>query len=322
MLFLLVLVPAVAAVYQWSLRRRDRRIAALGAQGLATTGAGPQLGWRRHLPLVLFALALTLLVLATARPAATIVVPRRQATVIVAIDVSNSMAATDVRPSRIGAAKTVADAFVRRQPPGVRIGVVAFGQGSVIVQRPTSTHADVLQAINHLSLGGGTSLAQGILTSLDAIAGRTLKVNVASLGSDSAQVHIGYYGGATIVLLSDGENTSQTGPEPLARLASVAGVRIQTMGIGTAAGTTVKISGFTVATALDSQTLKAIATVTNGAYHQADVASGLRAVSGTIDLHFTIVHSHTEITAIFAAGAALVLVAGALISIRWFGRVV
>ena len=118
-------------------------------------------------------------------------------------------------------------------------------------------------------------MAAGILTSLDAIAGKTLKVNTTALDQDNSdEVNIGYFGGATIVLFSDGEDTSQTDPVTMARLASTAGVRIQTIGVGTAAGTTVQIDGFSVATALDAQTLEDVATVTNGSYHQVDDQAG------------------------------------------------
>jgi Ca-activated chloride channel family protein len=291
--------------------------------GLATSGPGRRRGWRAHLPFAIFLAALALLVVAFARPMATIKTPRRQATVILAIDVSNSMAASDVKPSRFAAAKAAASAFVKEQPSSVKIGVVAFGPTAVIVQPPTFSHADVLGAINHLSLGGGTSLGAGILTALDAISGKTLKVNLKSLGEDnSGEVNIGYYGGATIVLISDGEDTTQTGPLTMARLASTAGVRIQTIGVGTVAGTTVQIDGFSVATAMDPQTLQAVAAVTNGSYHQANDLAGLKAISKTINLHFTVVTTYTEVTALFAVAAALFLVAGALISVMWFGRVV
>ncbi|HEX4217192.1 MAG TPA: VWA domain-containing protein [Acidimicrobiales bacterium] len=321
MLIFLVLVPVVVAVYVLRQRRRGQRAAGLAAQGLVTTGAGRRPGPSRHLQFGLFATALALLVVALARPTATIPTLQHRATVILTLDVSNSMAATDVKPSRIAAAKAAADAFVDQQPSGVRMGVVAFGQRSVIVQRPTSSHAAVLQAVNRLSLGGGTSVAQGILTSLDAIAGKTLKINEQALSSDSALVHVGYYGGATIVLLSDGENTSQPDPQSAARLTSVAGVRIQTVGVGTAAGTTVQIQGFDIATALNSQTLRSMAAVTNGSYHHAGSAAGLRAISKTISPHLTVVHSHTEITALFAAAAVVLLVIGSLFLVLRSGRV-
>jgi Ca-activated chloride channel homolog len=318
----LVLIPALVTAYVSSRRRRTRRAAALADQGLVTTDVGRRLGLRRHLPFALFTAALAVLVVAVARPMATVKTPRQEATVILVIDVSNSMAAADVKPSRIEAAKTTALALVRQQPPTVRIGVVAFGQSAVTVQPPTLAHGDVQKAIDRLSLGGATSLGQGLLTSLDAIAGKTLTINVAALGSDAGGVNIGYYGGATIVLLSDGEQT--TGPDPvaLAKAASVAGVRVHTIGIATAAGTTVQINGFTVATALDSDLLMKVAAVTDGSYHQADDTAGLTSIARSIDLRFKIVTQHTEVTGIFAAGAVLLLVAGALLSVLWFGRVI
>jgi Ca-activated chloride channel family protein len=322
-LFGLLLLPVVVAAYVLSRRRRQQRTAALAAQGLLTTGVAGGRRWRLHLPFALFLVALALLVVAYARPMTTIRTPRREATVVLDIDVSNSMAAADARPSRIAVAKLAAEDFVRQQPAGVRIGVVAFGASAVIVQPPTFDHVVVLQALNRLSLGGGTSLAAGILTSLDAIAGKTLVVSKAALTQDnSAEVNIGYYGGSTIVLISDGEDTSQSGPVTMARLASSAGVRVQTIGVGTVAGTTVQIDGFSVATALDPQTLEAVATVTNGSYHQVDDPAGLAAISKTINLHFTVVTQHTEVTALFVLVATLFLVAGALISVVWFGRVV
>ena len=318
-----LLLPVVVVAYALARRKRRQRTAALAVQGLFTTGLARGRSWRLHVPFALFLVALALLVVASARPMTTVKTPRREATVVLAIDVSNSMAATDIKPSRIGAAKVAAEDFVRDQPAGVQIGVVSFGPSAVIVQPPSFDHAAVLKAIEHLSLGGGTSLASGILTSLDAIAGKTLIINKASLDQDnSANVNIGYYGGATIVLISDGEDTTQAGPVTMARLASSAGVRLQTIGVGTVAGTTVKIDGFSVATAMDPQILEAVASVSNGSYHQGGDLSGLKAISKTIDLHFTVVTKYTEVTALFAAAAALFLVAGALISVMWFGRVV
>ena len=316
----LLVVPVAVAAYLSSRRRRAQRMAALATQGLGATPSGHGGGWRRHLPFALLALALALLAIAAAKPMASVVTPRRQATVILAMDVSNSMAAKDVKPTRMEAAKVAASAFVREQPSGVRIGVVAFGLTAVIVQPTTSDHAAVLGAIKRLSVGGGTSLATGILTSLDALAGKTLKVNTAALNEDnSGAVNIGYYGGATIVLFSDGEDTSQTDPLTIARLASVAGVRIQAIGVGTVAGAAVQIGEFSVATALDPQTLQDVAKVTNGAYHQADDQAALRDVSKTIDLHFTTVTQYTQISAVFAAAAALLIAVGALLSVLWFG---
>jgi Ca-activated chloride channel homolog len=319
----LLVLPAVASAYTASRRRLGRRRQALAAQGLVTTGLGPRPRWRLHLSFALFLAALALLVLASARPAAALKTLRRQATVVLAIDVSNSMAATDVKPSRLGVAKAVAEDFVRRQAGGVKIGVVGFGASAVVVQPPTFDHAAALRAVSRLSLGGGTSMSAGILTALDAIAGKTLVVKAAALNQDnSAPVNIGYYGGATIVLVSDGEDTTPHGPLAMARVASSAGVRIQTIGVGTVAGTAVKVGGFSVATAMDPQNLEEVARVTNGAYHPASSPGGLRAIAKTIDLHFAVVTQRTEISALFVVAALVLLAAGGLASVLSFGRVV
>lgn len=321
-LLALLVVPAAVGVYAAARRRRARRSEELAAQGLVVTGPGRRQGWRRHLPFALFALALTLLVVAAARPMATVRTPRFGATVIVAMDVSNSMGAKDVKPSRIGAAKLAARDFVRDQPPAVKIGVVTFGPEALIVRTPTLDHSSVLRAINDVSLGGGTSLGTGILTSLDAIAGKTLKVSEKALSQDnSKEINIGYFGGATVVLISDGENTSQLSPVTVAQLASTAGVRIQTIGVGTVAGTAVHIGGFSVATALDPTTLKDVAKVTNGTYHHVGDRAAISEVSKTVNLHFTVVSRYIQISALFAAAAMLFLVLGALLSVVWFGRV-
>jgi Ca-activated chloride channel family protein len=322
MLGLLVLVPAFVAWYVSTHRRRARRAAALAEQGLVATTSASRMRVRRHVPFALFACALTLLLVGVARPMTTVKTPRREGTVILALDTSNSMKADDVEPTRMEAVKTAARAFVDRQPPDVHIGVVAFGDGAVIVQTPTGAHDDVVKAIDRLTPQGGTSLGRALITSLSAIAGKPVTVDAQALASDSAQVDIGYYGGATVVLMSDGEETGEPNPVDVAQLASVAGVRVHTIGVGTPEGTVVQIDGFSVATAMDPDLLEQIATTTDGTYHTADDASGLAAISRSIDLHFKLVSQHTEVTGLFSAGGVVLLVAGALLSVVWFGRVV
>ena len=322
MLVLLVVVPAMVAAYVSARRRRARRVAELAEQGLVATSPASRLGRRRHVPFGLFVAALTLLLIGVARPMTTIKTPRQEGTVILAMDVSNSMKADDVRPTRMEAAKTAARAFVERQPPAVRIGVVAFGDGAVVVQTPTNAHVDVLGSIDRLTTEGGTSLGQALVTSLSAIAGKPVTIDPEALASDSAQVDIGYFGSATVVLLSDGEETSRPDPVSVAEVASVAGVRVHTIGVGTPAGTVVQVDGFNVATALDSELLEEVASVTDGTYHEGDEAEGLEAISESIDLRFKLVSEHTEVTGLFSAAGIVLLVAGALLSVLWFGRVV
>jgi Ca-activated chloride channel family protein len=322
MFFGLLALPVIAAAYASAGRRRSERASRLATQGLVATSVTVRSKRGRHIPFVLFLTALAVLVVALARPVSTIKTPRREATVVVAVDVSNSMAATDIKPTRLAAAKAAADAFVARQSSGVKIGVVSFGNGAIVVQTPTPVHADAVKAIDRLSIGGGTSVGQGLLTSLDAIAGKQLTINEQDLANDAGKLDIGYYGSASVVLFSDGENV--TGPDPvtMAQVASVAGVRVNTIGVGTPAGTVVPIDGFSIATALDQALLQKVATVTNGSYHSASAAGGLAAVTRSINLKFKIVSEHTEVTGLFAAiGMALLVVAAAL-SVLWAGRVV
>jgi Ca-activated chloride channel homolog len=321
-LVLLLAVPAAVSAYVKSRRRRAQRATALAEQGLVATSPHSKMRTRRHVPFGLFLAALTFLIVGMAEPMTTVKTPRREGTVILALDVSNSMKADDIKPTRMDAAKEAARAFVDRQPSEVRVGVVAFGDGAVVVQTPTNAHADVIRAIDRLTSEGGTSLGQALVTALGAIAGKPVTIDLEALASDSAEVDIGYFGSASVVLFSDGEETSEPDPVAVAEVASVAGVRVHTIGVGTPEGAVVQVDGFSVATALDSELLEEVASVTDGSYYEADDAAGLAEISETIDLRFKLVSQHTEVSGLFAGAGALLLLVGALLSILWFGRVI
>lgn len=323
MLSCLIAVPAIVLAYVSMRSRRSRRTAELAEQGLVTMPTDSRVAARRrHVAFGLFAGALTVLTAALARPAMEIGVPRMEGTVILAFDVSNSMAADDVKPSRIDAARAAARAFVKRQPSTIRIGVVAFGDGALITQAPTHAQDDVLGAIDRLSVEGGTSLGQGLFASLSAIAGKPLSLDESALASDTGEVDIGYFGSSAVVLLSDGENTIRPDPIAIAEIASVAGVHVDTIGVGTEDGTVLKIDDFNVATALDRELLEQVASVTDGTYYEAADASALSKIYGNIDLELTAPRELIEVTAAFAGAGALLLLVGALLSTLWFGRVV
>ena len=323
MLGLLVIVPALVWAYSWSRRRRSRRVAALADQGLvATAASSSRMRVRRHVPFALFATALTAMVFGMARPMTTVKTPQREGTVILAMDVSNSMKADDIKPTRLEGAKAAARAFVKRQPPAVRIGIVAFGDGAVIVQNPTTSHEDVDKAIDRLTTQGGTSLGLALVTSLSAIAGKPVTIDPEQLASDAGSIDIGYFGGTTIVLFSDGEETGQPEAVSVAEVASVAGVRVHSIAVGTEAGAVVEIDGFNVATSLNPELLQEVAEMTDGSYQEGEDAAGLAAISETIDLKFKIVSKHTEVTGLFSAAGAVLLLIGAVLSVLWFGRVV
>jgi len=316
---LLVVAAAVGlglvAAYRWLERRRT---SALAAAGLSTANSG-RTGFRRHVPPLLFLAALTLLLLAVARPQATVAVPRAAGTVILAFDVSNSMAAKDITPTRLAAAQSAAIGFVQAQPDTVDIGVVAFGQGALTTQLPTDDHEGTVAAINRLTVAGGTSLGQAILASLAAIVGQP--VSLPDPASDAPPTDLGYWGSATIVLLSDGEDT--TGPDAVAaaELAAAAGVHIETIGIGTVQGTTIEVDGYQLATALNEELLTQVAETTTGSYHRAEDAHALGAIYKSLDLRITTQAELVELTGAAVGIAVLLLTIGGLIMINWFGRI-
>lgn len=317
---LLLVVAAAAGVglvvaYRWL---QGRRASALAAAGLSTANPGRG-GLRRHLPPLLFLSALVLLLIGIARPQATVPVPRAAGTVILAFDVSNSMAATDIAPTRLAAAKAAAISFVQAQPDTVDIGVIAFGQGALTTQLPTDKHEETVAAINRLTVAGGTSLGHAILASLAAIVGQS--VSLPDPSSDVPPPDLGYWGSATIVLISDGEDTGGPDAVAAAELAAIAGVHIETIGVGTVEGTTIEVDGYQVATALNEELLTQVAEATTGTYHRAENAQALGDVHRSLDLRITIRDELVELTAVAVGIAVLLLTIGGLLMINWFGRI-
>lgn len=322
MLLSLLLVPLMAGLYLWLLRRRQRAAADLGPLGQVQSSAGR----RRHAPPAFYLLGLTLVLFALARPEMPVSLPRVEGTVILAFDVSNSMLADDIEPTRIEAAREAARLFAENQPSTVQIGVVAFGNGGLIVQPPTNAQADVLAAIDRVSPQGGTSLAQGIFTALNAIAEEPIALGDEGLDVETAPeelpaIEIGDHSSAVILMLTDGENTGGADPLAIAQLAAEAGVRVYPVGIGSQEGAVLEVDGFNVHTRLDEQGLQEIAAVTNGAYYRAADADTLRQIYREIDLRMTIKGDQREATSIFAGAGALFFLIGGVLAMFWFGRV-
>jgi Ca-activated chloride channel family protein len=293
-----------------------RRTAALAAAGVASG--------RTRLGGVWFTIGgLAVLAVAVAGPSASVPVSRASGTVILAMDVSGSMAATDVAPSRLGAAKQAALSFISAQPGSVDIGVVAFEQGGLEAALPTADHATVAAAVRRLKTGGGTSLGDAILASLAAITHKTV-----ALGRDGSAPNIGYWPSATIVLLSDGQDGAESGTGPTAGTtaaagaAEKAGVHIDTVGVGTAAGTTVQVQGFHLFTALNAGALKSISQATGGTYHPASDAGELNGIASSINLRLTVTHEPLPLAGAFIALALALLAAGAVLTVIRTGRVV
>lgn len=348
MLWALLLVPLIAAIYVLLLRRR--RKGAFRYPNLALVkeaNQGP--GWRRHVPPALMLAAFTFLLLAMARPSAEVALPSRVATVILAMDVSGSMRATDVNPSRIMAAETAAKAYIKDQPRDVRIGIVAFAATALLVQAPTTDHPALSTAIDRFELQRGTAVGSGILVSLSTLfpqenfpinqfnsdsAGRWGNYDFRSRFGGSAlgetakapptkhvPVEPGSYKNAVVILLTDGQTNAGYDPVEAARMASEYGVRVYTVGFGTAKGNIVGFGGWSMRAQLDEVALKKIADMTRARYFHATSAEDLKAVYDVLSRQLVVEAREMEITAFFAASAALLMLAAAGLSLTWFHRI-
>lgn len=327
MLLLLLVLPLVVWLYvrlQW---RRRLVLERYGSLGFVQGAGGSRLGARRHIPPALFLAGLTILLIALARPQTVVSLPRVEGTVILTFDVSGSMAATDLQPTRMEAAKTVARDFVQRQPPTVRIGVVVFSDNGLAVQAPTNDQAAILGAINRITPQRGTSLGQGIMASLNTLDAdaeddtRLYSTLTPTPTPTPAPVPPGSDTSTAIVLLTDGENTGPPEPLEAAQMAADRGVRVYTVGIGSAQGIDLEVEGFTVHTQLDEETLKQIADLTAGTYYNAQSQDDLRAIYESIELQLVVRPEETEVTALFAGVGLLILLLGGTCSFLWFSRV-
>jgi Ca-activated chloride channel family protein len=339
MLWLLLIVPALVAGYFFLLRRKKQ--AALRYASLSMVkeamGAGQRL--RRHIPPLVFLIALIAMIIAIARPAAVITLPSQQRTIILAMDVSGSMRATDVQPNRISAAQAAAKAFVAEQPSNVRIGVVSFAGTASVVQPPTQNREDIVAAIDRFQLQRATAIGSGIIVSLATIfpdagidisaliydrnAPRGIPLDQFGKAEKPAfkPVPPGSYTSAAIILLTDGQRT--TGPDSLeaARMAADRGVRVFTVGIGTKGGETIGFDGWSMRVRLDEETLKAIAKMTDGEYFYAGTATDLKKVYESLNARLVLEKKDMEISALFSAAAAVAALVSALLSLLWFSRI-
>lgn len=325
MLLSLLVVPLFVVLYIRMQQRRRLLVARFGTLGIVQSGAGRPLGARRHLPPALFLMGLMVLLVALARPQAVVSLPQLAGTVILAFDVSGSMAATDLEPTRMEAAKAAAVAFVQRQPSTIQIGVVAFSDSGFVVQPPTNDQAATLSTINRLTPERGTSLAYGILASLETIFITEEPTNFYSNLTPTptampTAMPEGVYTSAAIVLLTDGENTAPPDPFEAAQVAADRGVRIYPIGIGSAAGATLEVEGFSVHTRLDEATLEQLALLTDGVYYNAENEEELQAIYANLTPQFVIQAEEMEVTSIFTGASILLMLLGGAFSLLWFSR--
>lgn len=356
MLWLLLAIPALVWLYLFLLRRGRRGTVRYASLGLVKEALGPGQRVRRHVPPALFLVALAASLLAIARPSAMVTLPSQEQTLIMAMDVSLSMRATDVDPSRITAAQTAAKGFLEGLPPKLKVGIVAFGGSAALVQPPTHDREELVNAVERFQLQRGTATGSALLVSLNTLLPDSgIDVESAIFGSgwgggygggggrnaeraekkrspldrgakadapkqEFVPVPPGSYQNGAIVLLSDGRRT--TGPDPLdaAKMAADRGVRVYTVGFGTPEGASIGFGGWSIYVRLDEETLKAIAEITKGEYFYAGTADDLKKVYERLSSRVILEKKETEITALVTAGAALLMLLAAGLSVLWFNR--
>ncbi|OZI30755.1 ABC transporter ATP-binding protein [Bordetella genomosp. 10] len=347
LLWLLLALPLLAAAYLYVLARRKRAVVVYPNLALARTAMGQSQKLRRHIPPLLCWVALGAALLALARPSATVTLPADTLTLVLAMDVSRSMEAGDVSPTRLAAAQEAARHFVDGLPSSVRLGIVSFAASATVVQPPTEDHQDMLDAIDRFELQTGTATGSGLIVALSTLLpddradldalllndqfssfggipaplGKNSEVEAARKREEERPpAEPGSYRNGAIILLTDGRRT--TGPDPIsiARMAAKRGVRVYTVGFGTPQGGTVAGDGWSYFMQLDETTLRAIARLTGGEYFQASSAGDLSKVYSNLTTRFSLERRDTEISALLAAAAALLLLLACLLSIRWFRR--
>ena len=336
-LLLLLSVPALIALYLYILRRKSKAALRYSNLGMVKAAMGSGQKIRRHIPAAVFLAAFTLMLVALARPAAMVTLPSQHETVILALDVSGSMRADDVKPTRLAAAQAAARAFINETPRSTRIGLVAFAGSAALVQPPTHSRDDLFAAIEQLQLQHATAVGSGILVSLKAIfPDQDFEVSSPRLQSAAAAlsrplgepkkeapkpVPPGSHKSAVVILLTDGQTT--TGPDPVdaARLAAERGVRVFTVGVGTADGQILTGEGLSIRVRLDEDALKVIADMTRAEYFFAGSAPDLKKVYEGLNSKLVLEKKETEITVIFAALAAALSLVSAALSLLWFNRI-
>lgn len=337
-LWLLLALPVLVGLYVLLLRRKKKMAVRYASLSLIkeAMGAGQQV--RRHIPPVLFLLSIAALLLAAARPVAVVTLPSNQQTIILAMDVSGSMRATDVQPNRLVAAQNAAKAFLQELPRHVKVGIVAFAGSAQVAQLPTVNREDLVTAIDRFQLQRATATGNAIVISLATIfpdagieleslqAGRNRARGMSLDTERKPQKEFtpqapGSYPSAAIIMLTDGQRTTGVDPLEAAKMAADRGVRVYTVGVGTVDGETIGFEGWSMRVRLDEETLKSIANKTSAEYFYAGTAQDLKKVYETLSSKLTVEKKETEISALFAMVAAALAILSAGVSLVWFNRI-
>jgi Ca-activated chloride channel homolog len=337
-LWLLLALPLLVGLYVLLLRRKKKMAVRYASLSIVREAMGARQQMKRHIPPVLFLLSMATLLLAASRPVAVVTLPSNQQTIILAMDVSGSMRATDVQPNRLVAAQAAAKSFIGELPRHVKVGIVAFAGSAQVAQLPTVNREDLVTAIDRFQLQRATATGNAIVISLATLfpdAGIDLESmqsgrerqrgasidNEKKAKKEFTPVAPGSYPSAAIIMLTDGQRTTGVDPLDAAKLAAERGVRVYTVGIGTVDGETIGFEGWSMRVRLDEETLKAIAQKTSAEYFYAGTANDLKKVYETLSSKLTVEKKETEISALFALAAAALALLSAGLSLMWFNRI-
>ena len=340
-LWLLLALPLLVVVYVWLLRRKKKNVLQYASLSIVREAMGKGQSVRRHIPPVLFLLAFSAMLVASSRPFAVVTLPSDKQTIMLAMDVSGSMRATDVKPNRLVASQEAAKAFLAELPRNIKVGIVAFAGTASVVQPPTLSREDLVAAIDKFQLQRGTAIGNGIVVSLAELfpeAGidlasmqtgreRLRGVDIEQKAKDGkakepfVPVAPGSYTSAAIILLTDGQRTTGVDSMDAAKAAADRGVRIYTVGVGTVDGETIGFEGWSMRVKLDEETLKGIARNTQAEYFYAGTATDLKKVYESLSSRLTVVKKETEISGILALVAAALALLSAGLSLAWFNRI-
>ena len=340
-LWLLLVLPLLVLLYVWLLRRKKKMALRYASLSIVREAMGKGQSFRRHIPPILFLLSLAAMLIASSRPFAVVTLPSQRETIILAMDVSGSMRATDVQPNRLVAAQNAAKAFLKDLPRNVRVGIVAFAGTASVVQPSTLSREDLSAAIDKFQLQRGTAIGNGIVVSLAEIfpnAGISLDamqngrdrqrgVSLDQAGKDKdakpafVPVAPGSYTSAAIILLTDGQRTTGVDSLEAAKAAADRGIRVYTVGVGTVDGETIGFEGWSMRVKLDEETLKGIARTTQAEYFYAGTAADLKKVYETLSSRLAVEKKETEISGLMALVAAALALLSAGLSLAWFNRI-
>jgi Ca-activated chloride channel family protein len=337
-LWLLAALPLLVLLYIWLIRRKKKLAVRYASLSIVREAMGAGQSVRRHIPPLLFLLAMAAMLVAAARPMAVVLLPSNQQTIILAMDVSGSMRAADVQPNRLVASQNAAKAFVADLPRDVRVGIVAFAGTAQLVQPPTLSRQDVVDAIDRFQLQRATAIGSAIVISLATIfpeanidlsqvtgerrMPKALQLDQQKKPEEEFKpVPPGSYNSAAVILLTDGQRT--TGPDPIdaAKMAADRGVKVFTVGFGTKDGEVIGFEGWSMRVRLDEDTLKNIADITKAEYFYAGTAQDLKKAYEALSSRLVMEKKETEVTSLFAGVAALLALLAAGLSVWWFGRV-